>query len=487
MQNQNYFKKVSKPKKNKVENALISYEEQPSINKTRSLSVNSRSNYFQNEVESKTIQIINEISIIKQQTNKQNNYIFQNLQQKQNILLNQESQSIIMQQSQVIKSNLMEFQEVCKSKEMQTILFQGNKLYNHLLLFNHSQFYYNSESLKYEKLDKASSNKFQLTGKLYDVKFDQNKNPKYLIQEGTFEIFLDKNLFILNGQGVEYCGKSNNEKYRGEFVNGKYKQNQENKTNFIRSQSAPIKKILIYDFQTGTLLNKDQENKQQNYDQKYIRIWCKYNEQISMQDIIILQQNGRLTSSIIDCYVYHLNLLSEEKYFKKDRNKQKTIDKILFLTSAFTTNFGDNYTFEKAKQLFEIELLQFQEMNFELKKIYSWVGFPINKCNYHWYFVLFDLKSGKCLIFDSLKNSISNINRNEKLLSTLSQLLQIQLLQIELSQYSGQQVDSYSCGYHICEFMKYRQEIQFEDNKEYQYNQKQIANILEQVITNKEL
>ncbi|CAD8081418.1 unnamed protein product [Paramecium sonneborni] len=442
---------------------LIDLNEHPKI-EIKEFSANSSQKYFE--------------SSQNNQRRDHNYFIIKPLFQQQ-IKIDQSSQSFIDLDQE---SDQKIFQELFEQYQMETIQLDNqldNYSYDYLLLFNHSQFYYKSNSFSYYQLSK---NIIQLIGKLYDLQLDLNNNPSFLIQQGKFVIFLENKKFNLIGFGVEYCGKSKIKKYEGEFENGKYKQNELNKIIFQGSQSAPIRKIFIYDVQNGNLINKDHQNQNKQYEEKQIENWVKYNQQISTEDVKILKQNGRLTSSIIDSYVFYLNLQSENEYFTKVRDKSRKIYKLLLLTTALTTNFGENYTFQKAKDLFEEELLQFQEINYEIKKIYQQVGFPINKYNNHWYFILFDLNINKCLIFDSLINPNSFYNYDKYLIQTLQQLLKIQLLEIQLSQYSGQQIDNYSCGYHVCQFMKYCQKVQFQVNKKYSYVRTKIVKHLEKII-----
>lgn len=60
-------------------------------------------------------------------------------------------------------------------------------------------------------------------------------------------------------------------------------------------------------------------------------------------------------------------------------------------------------------------------MNFELNKIYSKIGIPINKNNIHWQFLLFDYEKKQLELFDSLSYSFDN-----NLIQTLAKLLNLE-------------------------------------------------------------
>ncbi|CAD8210120.1 unnamed protein product [Paramecium octaurelia] len=215
---------------------------------------------------------------------------------------------------------------------------------------------------------------------------------------------------------------------------------------------------------------------------KQVYNWCKYNQQISIKDIQILENNRRLTSSIIDAYVLYLNLESEKDYFSKNRKNRQNINRILFLPTTLTTNFGRNYTDQHTKNIYEAELLQFQDLNYDLKKIYTYIGMPVNKNNYHWYFLLFDLKQNSCTVFDSLQKPTNQMNVDQQLILALEKLLKIKQLKKQFSNFSGQQTDGYSCGYHVCQFMNYCKTIQFEPKVNYDFKLNEIKKKLLTII-----
>ncbi|CAD8210799.1 unnamed protein product [Paramecium pentaurelia] len=441
---------------------------------------------IQSDKEYKGIQKIQSLSPNKshtyfQQTQKQHNYFNQPNQQKkaQNNNDNQKNSYILnKKKSPEIneKNNLSQQQNKNKSFLLEDSNYQiydcistFQLRYEKLLLCENLLFYYKSccdyqenQNKEYKKMD----------GKLYQTNFDENKNPKFKIQEGSFSVNLSKQKFVLSENGIEYLGKSNTIKNSPirDYDDGNNK----------RSKSAPNTKIVIIDVSTGLQVNKNYAIR--NNKNELLSCWCKYNQQFCKKDNLILSNKGRLTSSIIDGYVMYLNLESERIYFKMQQRNRQEINRILLLPSTLTTNFGKDYSDQHSKLLFETELLEFQELNYELERIYSYIGMPVNQNNYHWYFLLFDLKQKICTIFDSLQQPNINMNIDQKLLSTLEKLLKIKDCKRELSLFSGQQFDGYSCGYHVCQFMKYCNEKQFQSNVKYNYNQSEITEILLKVI-----
>ncbi|CAD8212128.1 unnamed protein product [Paramecium octaurelia] len=148
-----------------------------------------------------------------------------------------------------------------------------------------------------------------------------------------------------------------------------------------KDQKPPLTKIIIIDVQTG------------------------------LQDIQTLENNRRLTSSIIDAYILYLNLESEKFIFQRKKQIDKISTGSQFLPTTLTTNFVRNCTAQHAKNIFEVELLQFYDLNYDLKKIYSQIGMTVNKNKYYCYFLLFDLKQNGCPVFDSLQKPTDQMNR----------------------------------------------------------------------------
>ncbi|CAD8210124.1 unnamed protein product [Paramecium octaurelia] len=414
---------------------------------------------------------------------KQHNYYQKNIQ---SITDNISRISNLNQPQKIIKNQNDDFQIQPNTNQGKFLTEDDQQFYEHIstdqsiyekLLINENLlFYFNSQS----QFQECSNTKqyYIANGKLYFTEFDKDGNPKFKIQEGPFRVCLSKKEFVLDGDGKEFSGKSNLIKFQGQFENGIFKDDARNQ----RSKSAPNKKIKIIDVQTGLQVNNnDQLNK---YQHQFLQCesWCKYNQQISIKDIQILENNRRLTSSIIDAYVLYLNLESEKDYFSKNRKNRQNINRILFLPTTLTTNFGRNYTDQHTKNIYEAELLQFQDLNYDLKKIYTYIGMPVNKNNYHWYFLLFDLKQNSCTVFDSLQKPTNQMNVDQQLILALEKLLKIKQLKKQFSNFSGQQTDGYSCGYHVCQFMNYCKTIQFEPKVNYDFKLNEIKKKLLTII-----
>ncbi|CAD8111655.1 unnamed protein product [Paramecium sonneborni] len=309
------------------------------------------------------------------------------------------------------------------------------------------------------QFQKITQETFKAFGKLYLIEFDTNMNPNYLIQEGCFEIDIKQARFKLNGIGIEYCQKSNKIKYEGNFEEGCLRNNTIN-NNQAKSQSnnQSISKVIK--------------------DQYQVPSWCRFNQQINLNDLYILTSNLWLSSNIIDAFVLYLNLNSEQQYFSLTEVQRKDIQRILFMPTSLTTNFVKPYDFNQAKKIFEEELLQYQEINYDLKKVYSKIGFPINKNNSHWYFLLYDLQSNNIIYTDSL-----NVKWNDiEIITLLKNLLTSTTEKNISSKQFSQQKDGYSCGYHVCSVMSYYQESQFNQTLLYCYDEAKIKDTLYQVI-----
>ncbi|CAD8129736.1 unnamed protein product [Paramecium sonneborni] len=352
----------------------------------------------------------------------------------------------------------------------------NNNEYEKLLIFTNILFYYNKNQQSFEK-EFSSKEQYQnkMRGKLYHTTYDDNQNPKFIIQEGEFLIDIYKKSFLLDGQGIEYQGKSSQLKNQGEFKRGVYVQRipqYQNKPQYKSYSVEPrrIKILEIVDGQTIIINNKNQNEKK--------NIWCKYNQQFSERDLMILDQQMWVNSSMIDCYASYLNQISQEVYFQQNQVQRQQINRIYFAPSSLITNFGHNYNIQQATEIFQQHFLELQEIRFSIQTIYSKIGFPINQRK-HWYFLLFDLKQKNVEIFNSLSSTLKS---HQPLIKFLSDLLMLENPQISISNNSGQQNDGYSCGYHVCQFMKTCQEAQFSNNINYQYNENQIKNILRDLI-----
>lgn len=66
-------------------------------------------------------------------------------------------------------------------------------------------------------------------------------------------------------------------------------------------------------------------------------------------------------------------------------------------------------------------------MDLAITNIYQRIGFPINKNNFHWYFLLFDAETEIVQIFDSTLNSNYYFIHDKKLIDTLAECLNIKI------------------------------------------------------------
>ncbi|CAD8075019.1 unnamed protein product [Paramecium sonneborni] len=367
---------------------------------------------------------------------------------------------------------------------------------NILRLFQQHGFQYIRISNKYDCLfwhhnilfycqskDLISSHQFQnyllqIKGKLYNVEYDKNKNPKFRIQDGMFDVNLYQKKFILNGLGTEFMGQSNNIKHQGYFLFGQFQQKIEKQE--IKLSTIVKKKIIIRDVETQQIINSKiyvNDKSQQNNQNKIF--WCKYNQMFNENDCQILNQKLWLSSSIIDSFVFFLNQQNEQRYFTLKQDDRNKVSKILFIPTYVTTSFGSNYNYEKSQTIFQKEILQFQDLEFNLSQIYDQIGFPINRNNNHWYFLLFNLKENNISYYDSLSTAILD----NYLLSTLSKLLKFtQKLNFKIEEQFQQQRDGYSCGYRICSLMEHFSEKQFNPQIYYSYNETRLTKLLQEVI-----
>ncbi|CAD8176836.1 unnamed protein product [Paramecium pentaurelia] len=357
--------------------------------------------------------------------------------------------------------------------------------YVNVLLFKNIQFYYNKINSKMKDSNYQDVNIYEIEGFIYLTEYDIHFNPKYKLQRGIFLINLKERKFQLNGQGEEYQGKSTFIKHIGEFKNGEYISEPKNTINDQNTNQQTKRNnqkiIIITDVTTGIQYNTQKiKRKQQVQVQNF---WCKYNQLISNNDLDILKNKRWITSSIIDSYVLKLNLDSEDKYFNLKFQERQKIKRILFLPTSLTTNFGVNFDKKKAIYLLEQELLEYSQMNLEITRIYKKIGFPININNFHWYFLLFDAEVEQVQIFDSTSNFNNFQIKNQNLINTLADVLKINIILKQIHKESGKQINGYSCGYHVCNFMKFCQEQQFNNNqKDYQYDEKHIIQILQKII-----
>ncbi|CAD8055997.1 unnamed protein product [Paramecium sonneborni] len=363
-----------------------------------------------------------------------------------------------------------------KNRGYDVIDIRNNSDYVKLMIQINIIFYLSSNQSNINNIIKSADYQHQVRGKLYSSFFDSNKNPKYITQEGEFFVDLKNNLFQLNGQGIKYSGKSNNVNEKGEYNKGIKIQTRKSQNKIERkSQSIEPKTIKIFEVLNGKLILRNQK--------KILSTWCKYNQQISLNDLKILRTQGWLTSSIIDSYVLSLNLESQKKYFALNYKERQHIKKIFLVPTSLVTNIGGNYNMTQAIELFQSHFLELQEIKFEFQIMYTKIGFPINSNNVHWYFLLFDLEKNEVEIYDSLSPKPYSQILDLKI---ISELLMLKSPKISFNKNNYEQKDSYSCGYHVCHFMKFCHEKQFQKDLDYQYDENQMRLILKQVIEDEE-
>ncbi|CAD8125444.1 unnamed protein product [Paramecium sonneborni] len=357
-------------------------------------------------------------------------------------------------------------QIINKLKEQKIFIhFFNLKKYDSVIELQNQLFYCNLSNMNLD------SDFFEIEGKLFKTDYDKNYNPNFFTQEGSFIVSLlekkiqlkvevEQQLRISINRNTQQCIEK--KKTKSEF----------------RSQSLVISKIII--IEEGKIINDCITPKKKKQHQP-TKLWCKYNQQINENDENILKNGKWLTSSIIDSFVSYLNIQSkiqsEKEYFEKNQNDKQQINRILFLPTSLTTNFGMSYDCKKAQKLFQEELQQFEEMNYELNIIYKRIGFPINKNNFHWQFLLFDFERNQVELFDSLSHNI-----DQNLIKTLAKLLNLESCEQIKNQFSGQQKNSYACGYYVCSFMQYCYNLQFKEDAKYNYNEQEIIETLLDVI-----
>ncbi|CAK89347.1 unnamed protein product (macronuclear) [Paramecium tetraurelia] len=342
-----------------------------------------------------------------------------------------------------------------------------NDKYDKLMIFTNILFYYCEE--------RTEQNQFnQYEGELYKTKYDEDINPKFVFEQGMFQINLEEKSFKLIQESIEqpigitedFDEKSNN------LMNDQNDRFQDNNKRKIRINDADTHKQVN--------INHSGDNYQLHNQKKNQQMFCKFNQSLTTNDVNILSEKKWMTSSIIDSYVLYLNKSGEEKYFALQQEQRKSIRRILFFPSSLTTNFGLNFDLSKVKGLFDNEKPQFKQINFKLQLLYHYIGFPINKNNNHWLFLLFDLNSKKVFVFDSMNKNLSF----KEQIDLIAEILNVKNPKHILHQHSDQQKDGYSCGYRVCSLMKFYYENQFQETDEanYKYNEQKIIDELKTLI-----
>ncbi|CAD8214580.1 unnamed protein product [Paramecium octaurelia] len=146
----------------------------------------------------------------------------------------------------------------------------------------------------------------------------------------------------------------------------------------IKDQIAPQKKIIIIDFQTGLQVNNNDQLKSIKIYSSNVKVGANITINFfkGYLDLENIDDQQAASLMLIFCI-----LISKVKklYFSKKKINRQNINRILFLPTTLTTNFGRNCTDQHAKNIFEAELLQFQDLNYDLKKIYSQIGMPVTR------------------------------------------------------------------------------------------------------------
>ncbi|CAD8211786.1 unnamed protein product [Paramecium pentaurelia] len=346
--------------------------------------------------------------------------------------------------------------------------------FDRLILQTHIRFYCQSNSyIKHESVER-------IKGKCYKKLFDFNKNPKFLIQEGIFRINIKKEEYLLDGEGIEYCGKSEIIKIQGVFIQGELQEiesKQKSKSfNLQENSQSRAKIIIIMDQNNQIIRSKSLENDNEKLREMYQGNRILYNQSLSDRDVNILRNNSKewLTSSLIDSFVEYLNQKSEIKVNMLQLEERMKIPRILFIPSYVTSSFGlyeDETTYmKKAEGLLQTELLFYKELNYEMKQIYTKIGFPVNINNMHWVFLLFDLRKEEILLFDSLKSTKKKRATPGYLSKAIGRFLNLDIRKCYLMNYI-QQKDNYSCGYFVSSFMEFEYKLQFNKNCRYFYDE----------------
>ncbi|CAD8209472.1 unnamed protein product [Paramecium octaurelia] len=355
--------------------------------------------------------------------------------------------------------------------------------FDRLILQTHIRFYCKSDS--YLQLGLVE----KIQGKCYKTLFDSDKNPKFLISEGLFTINLKKQEYILDGEGIKYCGKSEFIENEGVFIQGVFQEPRgERKTasQTLEEISVPKQRaIIIRDESNEIIISKSfgYDNEKLKVD----RIQIQYNQQLSEQDFKILSINSKkwVTSSLLDSVVEYFNWKSEIKVNELPLKERLKIPRVLFIPSNVTTSFGeyeDEATYrKKAKGLLQQQLLFYKELNYEMKQVYAKIGFPINVNNAHWVFLLFDLRKEQILLYDSLPSTSIKKCKPGVLIKAIGRFLDLNVGECKIVNHAKQR-DSYSCGYFVSSFMEFEYKLQFKQNYKYCYDQNKMKTKIRKIL-----
>ncbi|CAK67876.1 unnamed protein product (macronuclear) [Paramecium tetraurelia] len=359
--------------------------------------------------------------------------------------------------------------------------------FDRLILQTHIRFYCQSDS--YLQLGLAE----KIYGKCYKTLFDSDKNPRFLISEGLFTINLVKQEYILDGEGIEYCGKSEFIKNQGVFIQGVFQEpRRERKAAFqsLEEDFQPRKRSIIISDESNEIIRSksfDYDNKMLKGIQQVNQIQIQYNQQLREQDFNILLRNSKewLTSSLLNSVVEYFNWKSEIKVNQLPLKERLKIPRVLFIPSDVTTSFGeyeDKTTYmKKAKGLLQTQLLYYKELNYEMKQVYAKIGFPVNVNNAHWVFLLFDLRKEQILLYDSLSSTSIKKCRPSALTKAIGSFLNLNVGECKIVNYVKQR-DSYSCGYFVSSFMEFEYKLQFKQNYKYCYDQNKMKTKIRKIL-----
>ncbi|CAD8138154.1 unnamed protein product [Paramecium pentaurelia] len=299
-----------------------------------------------------------------------------------------------------------------------------------VLLFKNIQFYYNKIIRKIKVQQYQDANVYEIEGFIYLTKDDSNFNPKYKLQQGIFFKVLGYRKF---NQMNKVKNIKESQHQQGTLVSLKMENIYLNQ----RIQQTILIMISRHKEITKKLLL---QIRQQEYIQNF---WCQYNQLISNNDVNILKNKRWITSIIIHSYVLKLNLDSEKE--------------IEVQTYIIFTNYQFYYQLLK-QTLIKRRQLIYQNKNY--LNIHKWIqkqqefigklDFQSNKNNCYWYFLFFDAEMGLAQIFNSTQISNDIIKENQKLIDTLAFILKITIESTQIQKQSGEQRNSYSCEYNIC-------------------------------------
>ncbi|CAD8127427.1 unnamed protein product [Paramecium sonneborni] len=353
--------------------------------------------------------------------------------------------------------------------------------FDRLILQTHLRFYCQSDT--YLKNDSVE----QIKGKCYKIKYDENSNPEFKIQEGVFNINSKKEEYHLQISMDYLIDDHSHNQLESIKKQQSLPQNLED-TRKIKQENIDQKrdKIIIMNEKNEILRSKSNED-DGSFKQIYQKIWVVYNQSISDRDESIIKSDSTqwVTSSLIDSLVEYLNKKSEQKINEQKLEDRIKINRILFVPSYVTTSFGvcdDIIIFtKKAEELLKQEFRFYKELNYDMKQVYGKIGFPVNINNMHWVFLLFDLKNEIITLYDSLRTKQNKINPSP-FIKAIAKFLNQKFRKCYVDNYEKQK-DIYSCGYYVSSFMKFEYKLQFNKQELYKFTQKEMKRKLRKIVS----